>query len=174
MASRRVLDALPLISLQITLGHAVAAERVQNHNISLPIGCPKCPQSLRNPGSMIEFLVFDKQGVILFYGFSACISSSLQMRPGIGMGGAVSRFFHFRLFFCKTAPPWRRLASFGEKRKCRRKSSKHPTRNKVTSCLSKTRNSIMEPGLRSDCGHLDTWGIRSVRLYCDFVLALPP
>ena len=66
MTARRVLNALPLISLQSISVPATAVERVQNHNISLPIGCPKYPQSLRNPGSMIEFLVFDKQEVTLF------------------------------------------------------------------------------------------------------------
>ena len=86
MPSTRVLTALPLIVSQTVSIHAVAAERVQKHNISLPIGCPKCPQSLRNPGSMFEFLVFDKQEVVLFYGFSACISSSLQMRLGSTRG----------------------------------------------------------------------------------------
>ena len=128
MATRRVLDALPLISLQHTSGHRTAVERVQNHNISLPIGCPKYPQAVRNPGSMIEFLVFDKQDVTLFrVGCLQLFRLHFLFSPNEArqrQGGAVLHKNSRKRKKRETAPPLRCLVSFGEKRKCRRKSRK--------------------------------------------------
>ena len=128
MASRRVLNALPHIVLTTVSIHAVAAERVQKQNISLPIVCPKCPQSLRNPGPMFEFLVFDKQEVILFrVGCLLFFRLHFRFSPNEArqrQGGAVLHKNRRKRKKRETAPPLRCLVSFGEKRKCRRKSRK--------------------------------------------------